>query len=70
MKVFIWYVDKCSDNYHSDGGVIVFANTEERAREIANDKDGCEIRDDEMPEDVREASGEERVFIFPNAGCC
>ena len=28
MRVFVWHrVDKCSDNYHSDGGVVVFAAT-------------------------------------------
>lgn len=36
MKVFVWHqIDKCSDNYHEDGGVVVFAESEARAREIA-----------------------------------
>lgn len=71
MKVFVWHeVDKCSDNYHSDGGVVVFAATEERARELANACPGCAIQPDEKPVEVRNTSGKERVFIMPNAGCC
>lgn len=72
MKVFVWHgVENCSDNYHSDGGVVVFAENEERARELANSESGCSIKDEEMPDEVREVfGGGERVFIMPNAGCC
>jgi hypothetical protein len=71
MKVFIWCdVDKMSDSYHSNGGVVVFAETEERAREIAN-VDGCSIKPEEKPDEVRDVTGgEEKVFYMPNAGCC
>lgn len=58
MKVFVWHqIDKCSDNYHEDGGVVVFAESEARAREIANARDGCAIRDNETPDDVRDVLG-------------
>lgn len=72
MKIFIWEnVCECSDRYHSDGGVVVFADNESRAREIANAEDGCNITLDEVVDYVREVStGEEKVFIFPDAGCC
>ena len=72
VKVFIWErVDKCSDNYHPEGGVVVFARSEYRARSLANDIPGCNISDDEKPDHVRETSGgDEAVFIFPDAGCC
>ena len=72
MKVFVWEcVDQCSSNYHSDGGVVVFAESEQRARELANEKEGCSINPEEAPDDVRDvAGGSERVFIMPNAGCC
>jgi hypothetical protein len=71
MKVFIWRdVDTMSQNYHSDGGVVVFAETEGRARELAN-VGACAIRPDEMPDEVRDvAGGAEKVFYMPNAGCC
>ena len=49
----------------------MFAETEERARELANQKDGCSIKETETPDDVREVvGGDEAVFIMPNAGCC
>ena len=33
MKIFIWeIVGQCSGNYHSEGGVNVLAENEERAR--------------------------------------
>jgi hypothetical protein len=72
MKVFIWEsVSQATENYHSSGGVTVFAKSEKRARELANAKDGCLIAEAEKPDYVRAVSGEEeKVFIFPNAGCC
>lgn len=72
MKVFVWHsVEKCSDNYHDDGGVVVFAETGERARELANANEGCAIKPEEKPDDVRNVyGGPEAVYICPNAGCC
>jgi hypothetical protein len=72
MKVFVWAdVGQCSYSYHSGGGVVVFAETEQRAREIANAHEGCAIQENEAPDDVRDvAGGDERVFIMPDAGCC
>ena len=72
MKVFVWAdVGQCSYRYHSGGGVVVFAETEQRAREIANATPGCAIQESETPEEVRDvAGGGERVFIMPDAGCC
>lgn len=72
MKVFVWaYVGQCSCRYHSGGGVVVFAETEQRAREIANAHEGCAIQENEAPDDVRYvAGGDERVFIMRDAGCC
>lgn len=72
MKVFVWeYVAECSRNYHSSGGVVVFAETELRARSLANAQLGCNICEDETPDDVREVvGGDEAVYIMPNAGCC
>lgn len=72
MKVFIWsYVDQCTNSYYSGGGVVVFAETEQRARELANATPGCAIQDNEAPDEVREvAEGGERVFIMQDAGCC
>ena len=71
MKVFVWeYVKKCSKAYHSDGGVVVFAEDEARARILANSQDGCSIKSNEKPNEVRECEGGEAVYIMPDAGCC
>jgi hypothetical protein len=72
MKVFVWHrVDQCSDNYHTSGGVVVFAETEARAREIANATSGCAIKPEEAPDETRDcADSGERVFVMPGAGCC
>lgn len=72
MKVFVWKcVDKCTNSHHSEGGVVVFAATELRGRELANAVAGCKIRPSEAPDDVRDViGGEEAVYIMPDAGCC
>lgn len=69
MNVYIWsYVEECTDNYHSGGGVVAFAKTEERAREMATEA-GCNIHATEVPT-VRKTQGKECIYIFPDAGCC
>lgn len=72
MTLFIWpYVEQVSSSYHSNGGVVALAETEARARELANAQVGCYVQDTEQPTVVGEVSGaEEGVWIFPNAGCC
>lgn len=70
MKVFIWEnVDKATSSYHPEGGVVVFADNEARARELAREL-GAIIEG--SPDAVRVSDGDdaEAVFIFPNAGCC
>jgi len=58
-----------SDSYHSDGGVVVVADTPEQAVGIANKEPGCSIS---LPADVVVECDkhEPMLFIFPNAGCC
>ena len=72
MKVFVWErIKQVSDNYHAAGGLVVFAETEARARELANSTEGCNLMPDELPDDIRDVTGgDERVFIMPDAGCC
>lgn len=72
MNIYIWNsVDTCSCNYHSSGGVVVFADTEEEARSFANSTPGCAILETEKPDEVRSCvDGERKVFIMPDAGCC
>jgi len=72
VKVFVWQrVNKCTDNWHEEGGIVVFAETEDRARELANAKDWTDIKSSENPDAVRECGdGPEQVFLMPDAGCC
>ena len=72
MKVFVWErINKVTDCLHSEGGLVVFAETEERARKLANAQSGCDLKPDEAPDEVRDVdSGEEGVFVMPDAGCC
>jgi hypothetical protein len=71
MKVFVWEdISNLTDNYHSGGGLIVFAETLERAMELAI-ADGVTFDDLETPDDVRIVEGgEEKVYIMADAGCC
>lgn len=79
MKIFIWdHVEECTENYHTDGAVAIIAPSLKRAREIAffdvglarfkKPIKGIEIE----PSHSYELKGfhEEKVLIFPNAGCC
>ena len=72
MKVFIWeYVEEATGHYHSTGGVVVIAETEDRAYELAKEQ-GVKFKETEVPTlslDLLHVN-EERVFVFPDAGCC
>jgi hypothetical protein len=74
MKVFIWFnIDQLTDNHHSDGGLVVIADNEQDARIIAMER-GVVFSDDEKPEvyklDDEHLGSKNKIFIFPNAGCC
>jgi hypothetical protein len=71
MNIYIWhYIEKCTENYHSGGGVVAFAYTLDEAIEHAT-KAGCSFKETEKPDYIRQCEdGEPRVFIMPDAGCC
>ena len=72
MKVFVWQrIKHATDSYHEEGGVVVFAESEEAARELALAK-GATIAPDEAPDDVRDvfSGGIAAIYIMPDAGCC
>jgi hypothetical protein len=73
MKVFIWYdIDELTDNYHSDGGLVVIADNLEDARILAMERN-VKFKDIELqPDLVYELKDypKDNVIIFPNAGCC
>ena len=72
-KVFIWnIVAYLTNNYHSSGGLVVIADNLEDAKILAMEK-GVKF-DDNMDEfsTVYELKDivEDKVYIFPDAGCC
>ncbi len=79
MKAYLWHdIDKVSENYHERGSVLIQAESLERARELSKcctDKyrEGSYsmIGTDAEPDAVFECdSTEEKVWVFPDAGCC
>ena len=71
MKIYIWQeIKHCSDNYHDNGGVVVIADNLERAEKLAMEQ-GCKFSPEETPDhEIETTSHDEKVIIFPNAGCC
>ena len=78
MKAFLWKgIEEVSDNYHTDGSVLIEAETLERARELARIKGwreedkGPMVGIDAEPDLILDSpSKEEKVWVFPDAGCC
>lgn len=72
MKIFIFEeLEQVSCNYHKGGGLVVCAETEERARELANSTPYVDVPAKAAPSIVRDGvEGPEFVVAFPNAGCC
>jgi hypothetical protein len=82
MKVFVWQDLSCmSRAFHKAGGIIVIADSLDRAREILkednhwNMEEGSSMStalntDPAIIIDSIAAPEEEKIFYFPNAGCC
>lgn len=73
MKLFMWdRVGHASGNYHDEGGIVVIAETLERAREmIAASKERAKCEALTMtPDLVRECEGPEHISVHEDAGCC
>ena len=72
MQVFIWDdIKQLTGNYHSGGGAVAIADNLERAIELIKAESPAAQMDEQpvalvCPTDY----AEERVFIFPDAGCC
>lgn len=73
MKLFIWdYVSNATGNYHDEGGIIVIAETLDRAREMigaAKEREACEALTKD-PDLTRECEGPEHIAVHQDAGCC
>jgi hypothetical protein len=70
MKLFIFLsVKKLTEHYHSNGGLVVIAESEETARALAISRGVKELDITEKPTVIRECDGPAGCWIFPNAGC-
>lgn len=74
MNAYIFInVEKLTSNYHSGGGLVIFARDVDHATELTRSDSNIEISDDEwsevkvfkMADDVPP-----QLFKFPDAGCC
>lgn len=73
MKVFVWkYLDNVSYNYHTEGGLMVVAESLEEAIELAEGSGEGVVVGNEKPDFVFQVEGEATpvVVTFPDAGCC
>lgn len=79
MYIFIWQgLKQVSGEYHSGGGVAIIAENLARAKEIAKfrcwgDEEGVSRQMDvnDSPDFIYIINAvEEKVIVFPNAGCC
>lgn len=76
MKAFLWDgLEEVSDNYHPHGSVLIEAESLERAREIAVFNKGGNIIKmngiEAEPDAIFDSTSlVEKVWVFPNAGCC
>ena len=69
MKVYVWEsIEQVAKSFNAiSGGLVVFAETEADARELANSNAGCNVQPHEFPDDVRDChGGYEKAFIFPS----
>ena len=69
-KVFIWNnIDNLTDRYHSEGGLVVIADNLQDAGILAMEK-GVRFNDETPTVYELKDTVEDKVYIFPDAGCC
>lgn len=74
MKIYVFErIDKCSDYYHEEGGLVVIAKDIEHAKELLKTDDSIKVTDKEW-EDVESFAladnVEPKFWVMPDAGCC
>jgi hypothetical protein len=71
-SVYVWKrIEHATGSYHESGGLLVVAETEDRARELAISKD-VRLSPEEKFDHCFPCAGEQEeiVLVFPDAGCC
>jgi len=76
LKLYLWeYVDHVSDNWHPEGGLVVIAEDMKRAMELIYIEGCIKLSSKELEEviiyDLNPLKTyEEKIYVFPDAGCC
>lgn len=75
MKIFIWKdVEKVSESYHSGGGLVVIAESIDRAKHLSREtgyiQDPLPTPDMIMALHPMHRNDPEQLIVFPDAGCC
>jgi hypothetical protein len=73
MKIFIFeYVKSLTDNYHSDGGLVVIAKDRDDAKALIKTDPCIKIDKAEWAsvEEYRVIGAKPKIYVFPDAGCC
>ena len=69
-RLFIWEsVDPVSHNYHDAGGLAIIADDLAAARAMLEFPD-CDAHNEPPVFEAAIEASEDRMFVFPNAGCC
>jgi hypothetical protein len=71
MKTYIWkYLSKLTSNYHSGGGLLIIAESLDKAKELVSINEYIII--DKEPDLIIECSIDTKpeYIIFEDAGCC
>lgn len=71
VKLFVWErVDQLTTNWHPEGGLVIIAESLDAARELIKDRVKCGALTKDPDYTTSVYGKEEKVFIFPDAGCC
>lgn len=73
--MYVWeYAGGLTNNWHDGGGTVVIAASLEAARSLLKEtpyvRPACEVFTKEPEYSAPVESQEDKVFIFPDAGCC
>ena len=74
-KMYVWedVGEGLTGNWHSGGGTVVIADNLDVARQLLEKhgvSKGCEVFTNEPSYSAPVEAGEDKVFIFQDAGCC
>jgi hypothetical protein len=73
MKIYLFeFIEQLTDRWHPEGGLVVIARDKKSALGMLATDPNIHITGDEWDSVIEYDidSKEERIFIFPDAGCC